>query len=165
MERSERSEIRRRQPETVLPEGLEAGLLGGFVVVAVFLVRDAIAGPAFYSPSVLGALALRGAEAARETGVDGAMAGAYHVAHFAIWAVAGLAGSALMTTAEERGLRWLPWGVLFVYLVGLIALDAWAQDSGLGRMHLWSGGLAGGLAMGAYLFWRHPGAISTRASG
>lgn len=163
MDRSERNANRGLQPELVLPEGLEAGLLGGIAVVAVYLLRDVIAGQAFHTPAVLGTLAFHGPEAARQVTAGTGMAGAYHVLHFGMWAVAGLAGSALMTLAEERQLRWLPWGALLVYLVGLMALDSWAQGSGLGRNYLWAGGLAGALAAGAFLAWRHPQALTDRA--
>ena len=49
-------------------------------------------------------------------------------------------------------------------LVPLGVLDVFVRDAQLERMHLWLGGLTGIVAMGAFLAWRHPGALRSAAS-
>jgi hypothetical protein len=49
----------------MLPEGLEAGLVGAFAVVAVYLMRDVATGEPLNTPSVLGTLLFEGLDAAR----------------------------------------------------------------------------------------------------
>jgi len=56
-------EVWREAPRAplVLPEGIEAGLIGGLAVAAVFFVRDAWIGDPMQTPSMLGALLVAGA--------------------------------------------------------------------------------------------------------
>jgi hypothetical protein len=154
------SDRSRTQADLVLPEGLEAALIGGISVVLVYLARDLAAGHWLHTPSVLGTLLFYGPEAARTVVSEPGIAGVYNIVHFAVWTVAGFAGSALMRLVERRAeLRWLP----FIALAGMIAfffvLDGEVRQTGLGRAHLWIGGLASGAAVSAYLVWRHPGAL------
>ncbi len=153
-------------PGLVLPEGLEAGLVGGFVVVAVYLARDVWIGEAMHTPSVLGAFLLDGVEAARSVRVDATAAVAYHVVHFAAWAVVGFVASALVQRADERReLAWLPLAGLVLGIVALVVIDDMVVETRLARPHLWAGGLAGLGATGAFLFWLHPDALRNLRGG
>jgi ABC-type Fe3+-siderophore transport system permease subunit len=144
----------------ILPEWLEAGLLGGFAVAAVFLVRDALLGEPLHTPSVLGVLLFQGLEAARATTSAPAAAVAYHAIHFSVWVVVGLVATRVMRRAEdEPGLWWLPLASLALALLFLVALDAWVRETGLTRPRLWLGGAAGLATLGGFLLWRHPGAL------
>ena len=143
----------------VLPEGIEAGLVGGVAVAAVFLARDAWVGEPMHTPSVLGTLLVAGAEAARSGAPAPGAAALYHFVHFFLWIAIGFAGSALMAWSECRPARWLPPAAAVLALVLLAALDRAVQGAGLERLHLWLGGLAGIAAMGTFLAWRHPGAV------
>jgi hypothetical protein len=150
-------------PGLVLPEGLEAGLLGGLAVVLVYLVRDVWIGQPMHTPSVLGTLLLDGLEAARTVRFDGPAAIGYHAAHFAAWAALGFAASAVFALAEERPqLGWLPLAGLVLALLLLSVLDGLVGETLLARPHLWVGGIAGLAAMGAFLVWRHPDALPRR---
>jgi hypothetical protein len=147
----------------VLPEGVEAGLIGGLVVAAVFFVRDVWIGEALHTPSLLGTLLISGGDAVRaRTPIAGAAA-LYHAFHFLAWVALGFAGSALMAHAERTRTRWLPLLAALLALVPLAVLDVYVRTAQLERMHLWLGGLAGILAMGAFLAWRHPGALRSEA--
>jgi hypothetical protein len=161
-----------RESDLTLPEGLEAGLIGALAVVAVYVVHDLTTPDWLYTPTVLGTLLVSGPDAASmvaadTTAAEPGVAALYHALHFALWIAAGFAASALMKLAERRpGLRVLPL-LAFAALIGsFFALDSVVDATGIGTLHLWAGGLAGALAIGAYLLWRHPGVIaSARASG
>jgi hypothetical protein len=87
----------------------------------------------------------------------------YHGFHFLAWIALGFAGSALMAWAERTRTRWLPPLAALLALVPLAVLDVFVRTSELERMHLWLGGLAGIVAMGAFLAWRHPAAVRSEA--
>jgi hypothetical protein len=148
----------------VLPEGIEAGLVGGLAVAAVFLARDAWLGDPMLTPSALGALLVSGPETAGGEPPEGAGA-LYHAIHFFTWIALGFAASGLMGRAERTGARWLPPLAALLAVAPLFALDAFVRSAELDRLHLWVGGLVGILAMGAFLAWRHPGAIRAARRG
>jgi len=147
----------------VLPEGVEAGLIGGLAVAAVFFVHDAWVAQPMHTPALLGTLLLSGASAARSQGPASGAAAAYHTFHFLAWVALGFAGSSLMGYAERTRTRWLPPLAALIAVVPLAVLDVFVRTAQLERMHLWLGGLAGILAMGAFLAWRHPGAVRSEA--
>ena len=147
----------------VLPEGVEAGLIGALSVAAVFFVHDVWGGEPLHTPSLLGTLLISGAAAVRAQGPVAGAAALYHTFHFLAWIVLGFAGSALMAYAERTRTRWLPLLAGLLALVPLAVLDVYVRTAQLERMHLWVGGLVGILAMGAFLAWRHPGALRSDA--
>ena len=147
----------------VLPEGVEAGLIGGLTVAAVFFVRDVWIGEPLHTPTLLGTLLMSGAAAVRAQGPVFGVAALYHIFHFGAWVALGFAGSALMARAERTRTRWLPPLAGLLALVPLAVLDVFVRTAQLERMHLWLGGLAGIVAMGAFLAWRHPGAVRSEA--
>jgi hypothetical protein len=143
----------------VLPSGIEAGLAGGLAVAGVFLVRDLWVGAPLHTPSVLGTLLFDGLAAARGTTWNPGAAAAYNAVHFGLWMVAGFVGAYAMRRADERAADWrLPYLLLAALLLSYAALDAWVRDTGIGRSHLWLGGLAGAGGLLAFLAWRYPGA-------
>lgn len=144
----------------VLPEWLEAGLLGGLVVAAVFFARDSWLGEPIHTASVLGTLLLEGPAAARETTSAPAAAALYNAVHFALWIALGLLAAQTMRRAEDdASLRWLPIVLALLTLLALGGLDGLVRETRLTRTHLWFGGTAGLIAMGGFLWWRHPGAF------
>ena len=149
----------------VLPEGIEAGLLGGLAVAGVFFARDVWIGDPLRTPSVLGALLVAGGEAARTAAPAAGSAALYHAVHFFAWIALGFAASGLMSRAERVGARWLPALAAVVAILLLAALDALVRSAGPGLLHLWVGGLTGIAAMGAFLAWRHPGAVRAPPAG
>jgi len=155
------SDDRLIEPHPVLPSGIEAGLFGGFTVVAVFLISDMLGGEPLHTPSVLGTLLIEGVEAARNIGSAPGAAAAYNLVHFGFWIAVGSVGIHLMHRVEKSAGDWyLPYLALAVFLLGCIALDAAVAETGLARMHLWLGGLAGALAVAVFMGWRHPHAMT-----
>lgn len=149
------------EPQPVLPSGIEAGLFGGFTVIAVFLVSDMLGGEPLRTPSVLGILLLHGVEAAREIEAAPGAAAAYNFVHFAAWIALGSLGIHLMHRVERSASSWyLPYVALVLFLLVCFALDSAVAGTGLARMHLWLGGLAGALAVTIFVGWRHPHAMA-----
>jgi hypothetical protein len=145
----------------MLPEGLEAGLVGAFAVVAVYLMRDVATGEPLNTPSVLGTLLFEGLDAAREVRSAPGAAAAYNAVHLAVWTAFGFLLSSLMDLVEKAP-KWrlLPWAAASCSLLVMVVLDLWVGETDLARPHLWLGGLAGLLSMAAYLAWRHPRAMA-----
>ena len=160
MSEQERPGRERLRSPLVLPEWIEAGLIGGLAVAAVFLVRDSLLGDPLHTPSVLGVLLFQGREAARATTSAPGAAAAYHAIHFSVWIVVGLIGTQVMRWAEdEPRLWWLPLASLGLALFFLAAVERWLGETGLTRPRLWLGGAAGLGALGGFLLWRHPGVL------
>jgi hypothetical protein len=160
-----------RESDLVLPEGVEAGLIGAVAVAAVYLVHDLTTSDWLFTPTVLGTLLYAGPDAASMVVGDPAaaepgVAALYHFVHFAAWMIAGFAASALVKLAERRPeMRFLPLLALASLIAFFFALDADVDATGIGRLHLWVGGLSGALATTAYLLWRHPGVLRAPSGG
>lgn len=135
-------------------------MVGALTVAAVFLARDLWLGEPLHTASVMGVLLLEGVEAARQTSNEPGAAALYNFIHFALWIALGLAAARVMRRAEDDpSQRWMPvaFGIVAVALV--FVLDALVPSTPLTTLHLAWGSIVGLLAMGAFLIWRHPGAI------
>lgn len=144
----------------VLPEWLEAGLLGALVVMVVVFAADAWSGDALHTPSVLGTLVITGFDPARAAPPLPGAAVVYHVLHFALWIGLGLAATRLVRRAEDDpARRWLLGVGALLAVVALLAAQLALRELAPARPHLLAGGLAGLAALGAFLVWRHPGAL------
>jgi hypothetical protein len=156
-----------RESDLALPEGVEAGLVGAFAVVAVYLLHDLTTSSWLYTPTVLGTLLYDGRDAAGmvvadPTAAEPGVAAIYHVVHFVLWLAAGFTASALVGLAERRpALRFIPVLAFFTLIAFFFALDGEVYATGIGRLHLWAGGLAGAIAIAGYLVWRHPGVLTS----
>lgn len=155
----------RRESDLVVPEGLEAGLIGGLTIVMVYLVPDVLAGSWLRTPSLLGAL-LFGAEPQEAQAASGGLAAAFTVVHFGAWALAGFAASWLTALAERRSdLRRVPAIVLWLWIAAMVGLDLWLRAAHLPTAHLWVGSVVAGIAVGAFLTWRHPALAADQGGG
>ena len=154
-----------RESDLALPEGIEAGLVGAFAVVAVYLLHDLTTSDWLYTPTVLGTLLYDGPDMASMVVVDPSsaepgVAAIYTALHFLLWMIAGFASSFLVGLAERRPeLRFIPVLCFFSLIAFFFALDGEVDATGIGRLHLWAGGLAGAIGLAAYLIWRHPGVL------
>jgi hypothetical protein len=155
-----------RSADLALPEGLEVGLAGAVAVAVVYLAHDLVAtGDWLFTPTVLGTWLRSGADAAAMVVADpGAaepgVAAIYHVAHFGVWTLFGFVAKWLVRTAERRPeLRFIPVLCAASLVAFFFALDGEVRATGIGRLHLWAGGLAGAAASIGVLMWRHPGSM------
>jgi hypothetical protein len=150
----------RLRPTLILPEWMEAGMLGAVTVVLAFLIRDAWIGEPLHTPSVMGMLLVEGIEAARHTTSAPGAAALYNGVHFALWMLFGLAAARAMRAAEDDAAqRWMPVALGLASVAVLLGFEGVIRDTPLTRLHLWWGGVPGLLATGVFLIWRHPGAI------
>lgn len=147
----------RVRPTLALPEGVEAGLIGGFSVAIVYLIRDISIGNAMHTPGVLGTLLLEGSSTGVSNDPSLGAAAVYHCIHFTVWMALGFVASAAFRMVERGAwpARMLLVG-LAVAVVLTVSFDSWAAAAGLPRFHLWAGALVGFGFMGAYLAWLHP---------
>jgi hypothetical protein len=159
----------RRESDLALPGGIEVGLIGALAVVAVYLVHDFTTGDWLYTPTVLGTLLYAGRDAASMVVADPSaaepgVAALYSFVHFGAWMIAGFIASALVKLAARRPeMRFLPLLSFVTLIVFFFALDDQVDATGIGRLHLWAGGLAGALSIAAFLLWRHPGVMRAPA--
>jgi hypothetical protein len=153
------------RPRLVLPEWLEAGLVGACAVALLFFLLDSAAGDPLRTPAVLGTLVVRGFRSDGTPVVPGA-AVAYHFLHFAAWIGIGLVATRLVRRAEDRPTRRFgPLAGAALFLLALMLADLGLAGSALGRGRIALGGLVGVAAVAGFLLWRHPGALErdTRA--
>lgn len=147
----------RVRPSLALPEGIEAGLIGGLSVALVYLLRDLTVGDPLHTPGVLGTLLVEGSGTGVSNDPSLGAAAAYNLVHFSVWMVIGLVASFGVRQVEAS--RW-PLGLMWISIGASVVLalsfDSWASASGLPRVHLWAGSLVGLGFMGAYLVWLHP---------
>jgi hypothetical protein len=148
------------QEHSTVREGLIAGLLGATIVAAWYFVFDLAAGRPFHTPNVLGKVFFRGdlEPGAREV-IPGIVAG-YTVLHLVMFALGGIVLTFLVHLATRNlGLRmglWIGLVVAFCLFTGLTYMLTTATGE---RVPLWTvvgGSLAAVVAMGWYLWRRHP---------
>jgi hypothetical protein len=148
------------QEHSTVREGLVAGLLGAAIVAAWYLVFDTAAGRPLHTPNVLGKVFFRGdlEPGVREI-VPRVVAG-YTALHVVIFALAGIGLTLLVhLTARNLALRmglWIGLVVAFAFFAGLTYMLTTATGE---RLPVWSvvgGSLLAVVAMGWYLWRRHP---------
>ncbi len=143
-----------------LREGLAAGLLGAFAVIAWFFVMDLFRGRVLFTPAALGSAIIFGARGVAEVEITIATVLGYTLMHFIAFLTVGLVASALATAAEKQPHVLLGLGLLFVtfevLFIGLLAIAArWLLDA-LNWWAILAANLIAAVAMGAYLWHGHP---------
>lgn len=145
-----------------LRHGVLAGLIGATTIALWFLIVDAIAGRAFFTPTVLGASLfdlVGGAFGGRGQFANVAM---YTVVHYALFVAIGVVAAYATNAAERKPSKLTGFVLLFVALeLGVLSLTALMVRSPLfGPIAWWQFGIANLIAawaMGMYI-WRthHP---------
>ena len=147
----------------MLPEGVEAGLLGGLAAAGVLYAYDAARGAPLATPAWLGTLLVEGSSAVLRGEPLAGAAALFHALHFFYWLAVGFAASELCGLAERRPARrrllLLP---VAAVLAPALAVEAAVRGSPLATGPMWLGGLGGIAAAGAFLAWRHPDALVRR---
>lgn len=146
---------------TILIEGLITGAIGAGIVAAWFLFLDAIQHEPLYTPSLLGTILFRGADAAAaHTAIDPGMVAAYTIVHHVAFILVGVAASYLVTQME----RIPPLGIALLFLfvffeTGFHVFMLAVGQPLLGEIAFWGVAVANLLAaagMAAWLWYRHP---------
>lgn len=153
----------------LLESGLVTGAIGAAAVALWMLGLDLAAGRAFFTPAALGSLFFLGAQSSADVQVTFTVVAAYSILHLCAF---GLIGMAFEWSAEhvERAPRmWL------VALLALIVLEAlflgtagvvgqWVLDA-LGLIAVGTANLVAILAMGTWVWIRHPRLKAAMAAG
>ncbi len=141
-------------------EGTFVGAIGATVVACWFLIIDSIAGRPLRTPSVLGEVLLFGQARPALDRIDFGAVVAYTAVHFAIFFVFGLVVAALVRWAmRESVVRYALLQVFLVFEVffyGLLSLVSEATRELFPFWTVFFANTLAALAMGAYLWRRHP---------
>jgi hypothetical protein len=148
-------------------EGIVAGLVAAGAVAIWFLLLDVVAGRPFGTPRQLGE-----SVASLFGGTGGGSATMYVLGytlfHLLAFSLAGMVISAIVNQAEEEPS--LLWGLLILFVAfelawyGLTAILSQGEAYGpLAWYQVMVANLIAALAMGAYLYRRHP-ALAARAA-
>lgn len=144
----------------VLREGLVSGLIGAGVVAVWFLVLDVLFRQPLFTPSALGSLIFHGVASPEEVQLTAATAWGYTVVHVAAFLLFGMVVSALVAQVD----RMPPFlfavvllAVVFeLFFIGMVvSLGTWVLEA-FAWWAVLGGNLLAGVAMGAYLWGRHP---------
>jgi hypothetical protein len=144
----------------IVREGIVAGLVGAGVVAAWFFIFDAVRGTLFFTPGALGSAVFLGASDLASVEVSVWTVSGYTLLHLLAFLLVGLLASAIVWQSERTPPLILGAVLLFVafeaFFLGLLAVVA---EFLLGALAWWSiavGNVLAVVAMGWYLWRRHP---------
>jgi hypothetical protein len=144
----------------IVREGAVAGLVGAVAVAMWFLVIDTIQGQPLFTPAALGSALFLGATDLAMVEVTFWTIGGYTLFHLVVFAVVGLVAAVIVWEAEQTPPLLLGVMLLFVVFEALfLGLLAIVAEFLLGPLAWWSiavGNLVAVLAMGYYLWRKHP---------
>lgn len=144
----------------IVREGIVSGLIGAAAVAFWFLLFDLARAEPFFTPGALGSALFLGVTTTDDVVVNFGTVAGYTMVHLAAFVITGLVAAAVMTHGERIPSLVFGAGMLFVtfeaFFMGFIALIA---EFLLGAMAWWTiaiGNLLATVAMGWYLWQRHP---------
>lgn len=144
----------------IVREGAMAGLVGAVAVALWFLVIDTIQGRPLFTPAALGSALFLGATDLAMVEITPWTIAGYTLFHLGIFAVVGLAAAVIVWEAEQTPPILLGVMLLFVVFEALfLGLLAIVAEFLLGPLAWWSiavGNLVAVVAMGYYLWRKHP---------
>lgn len=145
---------------TLVRNGIVAGLLGAGSVAAWFLVVDALAGRAFFTPAVLGSAVFLGLRDPATVAIGLQPVLLYTAVHILAFIIVGTAASFMFAAIEkDPGLTWLLIEFFIVFEIGFygaVALLFTPLLAELAWINVAVGNLIAAGVLGAY-FWRlHP---------
>lgn len=145
---------------SVVRNGVIAGLIAAAVVAAWFLLLDLLQGRPLFTPAALGSVLFFGAESADQVRIGATTVLGYTAVHVAAFLGAGLIAAALFGAAEDTPPVILGALLLFVafeaFFLGAMAL---LSEFLLGSLAWWNvavGNLLAALVAGAWLVKQHP---------
>jgi hypothetical protein len=144
----------------IVREGIVSGLIGAAVVAFWFLLFDLLRVQPFFTPGALGSALFLGATSNDAVVINAGTVIGYTLVHLGAFIVTGLIAAAVMTHGEKVPSLLFGAGMLFVafeaFFMGFIALVA---EFLLGALAWWTiliGNMLATLAMGWYLWQKHP---------
>ncbi len=150
-----------RGADRLYQEGLIAGLLGAATIAIWFLILDTLRGRPLQTPTILGTAIFGGGLASPTTPpVSLEMVTLYTWVHGLVFCVIGGVASRLLAIAERQPN--VGFGVMLLFVVfefGFLLVTMIFAESVFQALSWWAilvGNLLAAVAMGAYLWRRHP---------
>lgn len=142
---------------SIVREGIIAGLIGAFAIAAWFAILDFGRGEPLQTPAMLGTTVsslFMGDELSRTSAIVG-----YTIFHFAAFALIGIVFAWIVNSAERA--PWVLIGPLMLFVAFEIAWLGFTQmmSRSIGNMswlQVFVANLIGATAMGIYMWKRHP---------
>ena len=145
---------------SVVREGVVAGVIGGVIVSAWFLIYDLAIGQPFRTPALLGAILFNAMQPPQSFAISTAMVLAYTVLHFFAFIMFGIASSILMVASEREPVLALGELVLFVWFeLCFVAFVTFLDNTAVQEIGWWNivgGNIVALAAIIAYFEHRHP---------
>lgn len=144
----------------VVREGVVAGLIGGVIVAAWFLIFDVASGHPFRTPALLGSVIFNELSQPQGPGVTTALVLGYTALHFFAFIAFGIATSITMAASEYEPLLALGTLIVFVWFeLCFVAFVTFLNQSAVEEIGWWN--IIGGNVMAlaaiiAYYEIRHP---------
>jgi len=147
----------------VVREGVIAGIIGGVIVAAWFLIYDVAIGQPFRTPALLGAIIFNGMTEPQGFAVTAALVLGYSVLHFFAFILFGIAASITMAASEYEPLLALGTLVLFVWFelcfAAFVTFLAQSAVQAIGWWNIIGGNVTALAAIIAFYEIRHPRVI------
>lgn len=144
----------------IIVDGAVAGIIGGMVVAAWFLIFDLTRGHALQTPALLAATILHGFHGGGVLGDLELLALEYSLLHFAAFIAFGIAGGLLLEACENEPSLVFSLAIFFAaFEVFFIAVVLFLGPNVMAQLTWWGiivGNLLATAAMLSYFFWRHP---------
>lgn len=144
----------------VFKEGLVVGLIGAGTVAMWFLIIDMGRGQPFFTPGALGSALFLGSTEPGAVSVTVLTVAGYSIFHIGAFFATGFIAAAIAGYAEETPPLIIAAVMLFVafeaFFMGLMALSAEFLLSTLAWWAIVTGNVLATLAMGSYLWIKHP---------
>ena len=144
----------------VFKEGLIAGLVGAWTVALWFFMVDMGRGQPFFTPGALGSALFLGSTDPASVSISVATVAGYSIFHIGTFLALGFVAAAIASYAEDTPPLIIAGVMLFVafmaFFMGLMALSAEFLLSTLAWWAIVVGNLLATVAMGSYLWIKHP---------
>ena len=144
----------------VFKEGLVAGLVGAWTIALWFFMVDMGRGQPFFTPGALGSALFLGSTDPASVSISVATVAGYSIFHIGTFFVLGFVAAAIAGYAEDTPPLILAAVMLFLafeaFFMGLMALSAEFLLSALAWWAIVVGNVLATLAMGSYLWIKHP---------
>lgn len=141
-------------------DGLFSGMIGALIVAALFLVTDLLGGRPLYTPSLLGKVLFRGAQAMDDPTMVPSMVVVYTGVHMATFIAFGMIAAWLVRASERTPAMGILLLFLFVIFEASFIVFSLAVGGGLigklGVTEVISANLLAAAGMSAYFLVRRP---------
>ena len=144
----------------VVREGIVCGMIGAAVVAVWFFVFDMLRSQPFFTPAALGSALFLGASTVEAVSIEAATVIGYSLVHLIAFAITGFLVAVIVTAADDTPPLVIGavmfFAVFEALFMGLLAMVAEFLLSSLAWWTIAVGNVMASVAMGWYLWGRHP---------